>query len=173
VPGGGGEWRGGHLVARLADDVAARLRELRSPPPGAVPPGLRGDPRRLAAVLLSQGWPAALVLLLPLALGCSAAGAAAPGGGGGPPPADGPSAAGAGAGVCGGGVTFVLWTASLLPLALLLGRVVESLEARVGPAWGGLANATFGNVARRDGRADPWEANAARASPRLRAPAPP
>src|ERR1041385_3902583 len=43
--------------------------------------------------------------------------------------------------------TFVLAALGVIPLAHLMGEATESLSERVGPTWGGLLNATFGNAA--------------------------
>src|SRR5215475_3491454 len=43
--------------------------------------------------------------------------------------------------------TFTLAAIGVIPLALLMGEATESLAARIGPTWGGLLNATFGNAA--------------------------
>src|SRR5438874_1054558 len=43
--------------------------------------------------------------------------------------------------------TFVLAALGVIPLAALMGEATEHLSERVGPAWGGLLNATFGNAA--------------------------
>lgn len=42
---------------------------------------------------------------------------------------------------------FVLAAAGLIPLAGLIGRSTEDLAFHIGPKWGGLLNATFGNAA--------------------------
>jgi len=42
---------------------------------------------------------------------------------------------------------FVLAAAGLIPLAGLIGRSTEDLAVYIGPKWGGLLNATFGNAA--------------------------
>jgi Ca2+:H+ antiporter len=44
-------------------------------------------------------------------------------------------------------LVFVLACAGLLPMAGLIGRATEELAHHVGPRWGGLLNATFGNAA--------------------------
>src|SRR3712207_6313166 len=44
-------------------------------------------------------------------------------------------------------VIFGLAAAGLIPLAGLIGHATEELAHRVGPKWGGLLNATFGNAA--------------------------
>lgn len=44
-------------------------------------------------------------------------------------------------------VVFGLACAGLIPLAALIGHATEELAHRVGPKWGGLLNATFGNAA--------------------------
>ncbi len=44
-------------------------------------------------------------------------------------------------------VTFALAGVGVIPLAQLMGQATEHLAARVGPTWGGLLNATFGNAA--------------------------
>src|SRR6266508_1217610 len=44
-------------------------------------------------------------------------------------------------------VVFGLSAASLLPLAGLIGKATEELAHHLGPRWGGLLNATFGNAA--------------------------
>ena len=43
--------------------------------------------------------------------------------------------------------TFVLAGIGMLPLATLMGESTEHLAGHVGPTWGGLLNATFGNAA--------------------------
>jgi Ca2+:H+ antiporter len=43
--------------------------------------------------------------------------------------------------------TFILAALGVLPLAMLMGAATEGLAERVGPTWGGLLNATFGNAA--------------------------
>jgi Ca2+:H+ antiporter len=43
-------------------------------------------------------------------------------------------------------IVFLLSTASLVPAAGLIGRATEALEQHVGPRFGGLLNATFGNA---------------------------
>ncbi|MCS5710507.1 calcium/proton exchanger [Candidatus Berkiella aquae] len=45
--------------------------------------------------------------------------------------------------------TFIFLSAcvAIIPLAALLGRATEGLAARIGEAWGGILNATFGNAA--------------------------
>src|SRR5262249_28473012 len=43
--------------------------------------------------------------------------------------------------------TFALAAVGVIPLALLMGEATESLAVRLGPTWGGLLNATFGNAA--------------------------
>ena len=43
--------------------------------------------------------------------------------------------------------TFITAAASLVPLAGLIGLGTEQLAGRLGPAWGGFMNATFGNAA--------------------------
>jgi Ca2+:H+ antiporter len=43
--------------------------------------------------------------------------------------------------------TFIAAALSLIPLAGLIGLGTEQLARRVGPAWGGFLNATFGNAA--------------------------
>lgn len=45
------------------------------------------------------------------------------------------------------GVVFVLAAAGLIPMAGLIGRSTEDLAFHVGPKFGGLLNATFGNAA--------------------------
>jgi Ca2+:H+ antiporter len=45
------------------------------------------------------------------------------------------------------GLVFALAAAGLIPLAGLIGRSTEDLAVYVGPKWGGLLNATFGNAA--------------------------
>src|SRR3569832_2690118 len=42
---------------------------------------------------------------------------------------------------------FITASASLIPLAGLIGLGTEQLASRSGPAWGGFLNATFGNAA--------------------------
>lgn len=44
-------------------------------------------------------------------------------------------------------LTFLLAAFGVVPLAQLVGHSTEHLAARVGPTWGGLLNATFGNAA--------------------------
>jgi len=44
-------------------------------------------------------------------------------------------------------VVFALAAAGLVPMAGLIGRSTEDLAFHVGPKWGGLLNATFGNAA--------------------------
>ncbi|MFN8485142.1 MAG: calcium/proton exchanger [Anaerolineae bacterium] len=44
-------------------------------------------------------------------------------------------------------VIFLLAAAGLIPLAALIGRSTEDLAHYIGPKWGGLLNATFGNAA--------------------------
>lgn len=44
-------------------------------------------------------------------------------------------------------IIFALAAAGLIPLAGLIGRSTEDLAIYVGPKWGGLLNATFGNAA--------------------------
>jgi len=44
-------------------------------------------------------------------------------------------------------VTFTLAAFGVIPLAQLMGQATEHLASRVGPTWGGLLNATFGNAA--------------------------
>ena len=44
-------------------------------------------------------------------------------------------------------VIFALAAAGLIPLAGLIGRSTEDLAHYIGPKWGGLLNATFGNAA--------------------------
>jgi len=44
-------------------------------------------------------------------------------------------------------VTFALAAIGVVPLALLMGEATEGLAVRLGPTWGGLLNATFGNAA--------------------------
>jgi Ca2+:H+ antiporter len=44
-------------------------------------------------------------------------------------------------------VTFALAALGAIPLAHLMGEATEHLSQRVGPTWGGLLNATFGNAA--------------------------
>jgi Ca2+:H+ antiporter len=44
-------------------------------------------------------------------------------------------------------ITFTLAAIGVIPLAHLMGESTEELAARVGPTWGGLLNATFGNAA--------------------------
>src|SRR5215210_5595293 len=44
-------------------------------------------------------------------------------------------------------VIFALAGVGLIPLAGLIGHATEELAHRVGPKWGGLLNATFGNAA--------------------------
>jgi Ca2+:H+ antiporter len=43
-------------------------------------------------------------------------------------------------------VVFILNLVAVVPLALLLGEITEDLAIRFGDVWGGLINATFGNV---------------------------
>ena len=43
--------------------------------------------------------------------------------------------------------TFGLAAVGVIPLALLMGEATEGLAVRLGPTWGGLLNATFGNAA--------------------------
>jgi Ca2+:H+ antiporter len=43
--------------------------------------------------------------------------------------------------------TFALAGIGVIPLATLMGAATERLAERVGPTWGGLLNATFGNAA--------------------------
>ena len=43
-------------------------------------------------------------------------------------------------------IVFILNLVSVVPLALLLGEITEDLAIRFGDVWGGLINATFGNV---------------------------
>mmetsp|Transcript_14049 Transcript_14049/g.39734 ORF Transcript_14049/g.39734 Transcript_14049/m.39734 type:complete len:513 (-) Transcript_14049:105-1643(-) len=43
-------------------------------------------------------------------------------------------------------IVFVFNLISVVPLALLLGEITEDLAIRFGDVWGGLINATFGNV---------------------------
>jgi Ca2+:H+ antiporter len=43
--------------------------------------------------------------------------------------------------------TFTLAAIGVIPLALLMGAATEGLAVRLGPTWGGLLNATFGNAA--------------------------
>jgi Ca2+:H+ antiporter len=43
--------------------------------------------------------------------------------------------------------TFTLAAIGVVPLALLMGAATEGLAVRLGPTWGGLLNATFGNAA--------------------------
>src|SRR5213082_2091725 len=43
--------------------------------------------------------------------------------------------------------TFALAALGVIPLAALMGQATEHLSERVGPTWGGLLNATFGNAA--------------------------
>jgi len=45
------------------------------------------------------------------------------------------------------GVTFLLASLGVIPLAHLMGQSTEHLAERAGPTWGGLLNATFGNAA--------------------------
>ena len=45
------------------------------------------------------------------------------------------------------GTTFFLAALGVVPLAALMGHSTEALAERVGPTWGGLLNATFGNAA--------------------------
>lgn len=44
-------------------------------------------------------------------------------------------------------LVFSLACAGLIPMAALIGHSTESLAHRIGPKWGGLLNATFGNAA--------------------------
>src|SRR5262245_28052271 len=44
-------------------------------------------------------------------------------------------------------VTFALAAIGVVPLAQLMGEATEHLAARMGPTWGGLLNASFGNAA--------------------------
>ena len=44
-------------------------------------------------------------------------------------------------------ITFALAALGVIPLAHLMGEATEELATRVGPTWGGLLNATFGNAA--------------------------
>ena len=44
-------------------------------------------------------------------------------------------------------VVFLLAATGLIPLAALIGRSTEDLAHYIGPKWGGLLNATFGNAA--------------------------
>lgn len=44
-------------------------------------------------------------------------------------------------------LTFLFSGIGLIPLAHLMGRATEELAEKVGPTWGGLLNATFGNAA--------------------------
>ena len=44
-------------------------------------------------------------------------------------------------------VTFVLAAIGVIPLAQLMGRATSHLACRMGPTWGGLLNASFGNAA--------------------------
>jgi Ca2+:H+ antiporter len=44
-------------------------------------------------------------------------------------------------------VTFALAAVGVIPLAQLMGHATEHLAARMGPTWGGLLNAGFGNAA--------------------------
>src|SRR5262249_38389658 len=44
-------------------------------------------------------------------------------------------------------LVFALSAAGLVPMAGLIGRSTEDLAFHVGPKWGGLLNATFGNAA--------------------------
>jgi Ca2+:H+ antiporter len=44
-------------------------------------------------------------------------------------------------------ITFLLAAIGVIPLAQLMGEATEEIAARVGPTWGGLLNATFGNAA--------------------------
>src|SRR5262249_5186890 len=44
-------------------------------------------------------------------------------------------------------ITFLLAAIGVIPLAHLMGESTEELATRVGPTWGGLLNATFGNAA--------------------------
>src|SRR5215813_7417281 len=44
-------------------------------------------------------------------------------------------------------ITFALAAIGVIPLAHLMGESTEELATRVGPTWGGLLNATFGNAA--------------------------
>ncbi len=44
-------------------------------------------------------------------------------------------------------VTFALAAIAMIPLARLMGIATEQLADRVGPTWGGLLNASFGNAA--------------------------
>jgi Ca2+:H+ antiporter len=44
-------------------------------------------------------------------------------------------------------VTFALAAIGVIPLAQLMGEATEHLACRVGPTWGGLLNASFGNAA--------------------------
>jgi Ca2+:H+ antiporter len=45
------------------------------------------------------------------------------------------------------GVTFALAAIGVIPLAQLMGEATEHLARRMGPTWGGLLNASFGNAA--------------------------
>jgi Ca2+:H+ antiporter len=44
-------------------------------------------------------------------------------------------------------VTFALAAIGVIPLAQLMGQATQHLAARMGPTWGGLLNASFGNAA--------------------------
>src|SRR4030095_5251669 len=44
-------------------------------------------------------------------------------------------------------VTFALAAIGVIPLAQLMGEATEHLACRIGPTWGGLLNASFGNAA--------------------------
>src|SRR5258707_9592241 len=44
-------------------------------------------------------------------------------------------------------VIFLLSAAGLIPMAALIGRATEALAHHVGPKFGGVLNATFGNAA--------------------------
>jgi Ca2+:H+ antiporter len=44
-------------------------------------------------------------------------------------------------------VVFALASVALVPFALLIGEATDALARRIGPRWGGLLNATFGNAA--------------------------
>src|SRR5438128_1534817 len=43
--------------------------------------------------------------------------------------------------------TFILAALGVIPLAHMMGHATEHLAVRTGPTWGGLINATFGNMA--------------------------
>jgi Ca2+:H+ antiporter len=44
-------------------------------------------------------------------------------------------------------IVFVLSAAGIIPMAGLIGRATEDLAHHIGPKFGGLLNATFGNAA--------------------------